>query len=280
MKPADLPELRRGLLGGKPDFEEFKSNGPFAVTIRKDFSLRVAPGETISGDLYLSSPAKAPLVVILHGFDSTKEDHAQQALRVATWGMHGLAIQMPNRGRWSTNGRMLASLVEEIHRAPALLENRVDTDRIILVGHSFGASSVVVALAQRPPVAGAVLLDAAGIGRDLRSSLQQVGKPVLLLWADEQVSVTRNRDYFFEYIPAHVGEVSIRNAGHEDAQYRFEPAPPAAGADAAEEPQNTFASALTAAAFSLSATGGFDYAWASYGAGLDSGKLFNARKKE
>jgi hypothetical protein len=36
--------------------------------------------------------------------------------------------------------------------------------------------------------------------------------------------------------------------------------------------------AMTAAAFSLSATGKFDYAWASFADVLKNGKFFNAKK--
>jgi hypothetical protein len=36
---------------------------------------------------------------------------------------------------------------------------------------------------------------------------------------------------------------------------------------------------LTAAAFSLAATGKFDYAWTSFGAAVENGKLFDAKKK-
>jgi hypothetical protein len=68
---------------------------------------------------------------------------------------------------------------------------------------------------------------------------------------------------------------------HEDAQYpaehtlrMFHDRPMAT-----EEAQISFVSALTAAAFSLAATGGIDYAWSSFDDSVRSGLFFNARRK-
>jgi hypothetical protein len=52
-----------------------------------------------------------------------------------------------------------------------------------------------------------------------------------------------------------------------------------ADAGQTEEAQIAFTSAITSAALSLAATGGFDYAWTSFGPVVDSGKFFNARRK-
>jgi len=41
----------------------------------------------------------------------------------------------------------------------------------------------------------------------------------------------------------------------------------------------TFVSAITAAAISLSSTGGLEYAWDSFGDALKNGKLIKARRK-
>src|SRR4029079_10366074 len=108
-----------------------------------------------------------------------------------------------------------------------------------------------------------------------------VHAPVMLIGADEEVWPTRNREYFYRFIPGGIGEISIKDAVHEDAQYPPEHPlhPPADGPIATEESQVTFVSALTSAAFSLGATGGFDYAWTSFGGAFDSGRFFNARRK-
>ena len=282
LKPANSTELRGHLLAHKADFELFRLRGPFAVDMQQDLELRLSATERIAADLYLSSPAeKTALVVFLHGYGNAKEDHAYQALHVASWGMHSLALQLPNNGPWVGNGKTLARIVEVIYRQPELLDKRIDVDKIILVGHSFGASAVTIAMAEGARVAGGILLDPASVGRDLPEYLRQVNKPVMLLGADERISQTRNRDYFYSFIRGGIAEISIRDAVHEDAQFRDEePQQRSAGAPSATEAlQITFVSAITSAAFSLGATGKFDYAWSSFGDAIKDGRLFNAKKK-
>jgi dienelactone hydrolase len=255
--------------------------GPFAVIERRDLEIPLS-GLTVEADLYLCAAArKAPLVVVLHGQDNSKEDHAFQAMHLASWGMHSLAIDLPNRGPWIANGRTLAKLVDAIHRTPQLVDNRIDADKIILAGHSFGATAVAAALGEGAPAMGGVLLDPAGIGRQLPQSLRRITVPVMVIGADEDIWPTRNRGQFYRFIPGAVGEISIRDTVHQDAQYpnertlrAFEDNP-----DDTEEAQITFVSALTASAFGLAATGSLDYAWNSFENGINNGIFFNARRK-
>lgn len=283
LKPANLEELREYLLAHPADLDQFRLRGPFAVTVQKDRELRLSTVEAVAADVYLSPrPEKAPLVVFLHGYDSAKEDHASQALHVATWGMHALALQLPNTGPWIGNGRTLAELVALIHRRPEMVDARIDVNRIVLVGHSFGGSAVAVAMAEGAPVAGGILLDPAGIGRGLPAFLARINRPVMLLGADEQVSMTRNRDFFYRYIRRGITEVTIKDASHEDAQYPVGGPPPVEEGEeplVTEELQITFASALTAAAFGLAWTGKLDYAWSSYGEAMRQGTIIHAKRK-
>ena len=218
---------------------------------------------------------------MLHGLDNSKEDHAFQAMHLASWGMHGIALDLPKRGQWIANGRTLAGLVDAIHRTPQLVDGRIDADKIILAGHSFGATAVATALGEGAPALGGVLLDPAGIGRQLRQLLQRITVPVMVIGADEGIWPTRNRGQFYRFIPAAVGEISIRDTVHEDAQYPnqhtlrgFQDEP-----EDTEEAQITFVSTLTASAFGLSATGSIDYAWNSFEDGFKNGIFFNARRK-
>jgi pimeloyl-ACP methyl ester carboxylesterase len=279
---ANPAELQRHLLSRKPDVAQFRLRGPFAVTERKDLEIPLSFGLTLEADLYLCAAApKAPLVIVLHGLDNSKEDHAFQAMHLASWGMHGIALDLPKRGPWVANGKTLARLVDAIHRTPQLVDGRIDPDRIILVGHSFGATAVATALGEGAPALGGVLLDPAGIGRQLPQSLKRITVPVMLIGADEDIWPTRNRGQFYRFIPGRVGEISIRDTVHQDAQYpnqytlrAFQDNP-----DDTEEAQIAFVSALTASAFSLAATGSIDYAWNSFENGLKKGIFFNARRK-
>jgi len=282
IKAANPDELQRYLLSSKPDVGQFKSRGPFPVTERKDLEIPLDSSLTVDADLYLCAPArKAPLVIVLHGYANSKKDHAFQAMHLASWGMHSMALSLPNHGPWITNGITLAKLAAAIHRTPQLIDGRIDPDKIILVGHSFGATAVAAALGEGAPALGGVLLDPAGISRQLTQLLKRITVPVMVIGADEDIWPTRNRGQFYRFIPAKVGEISIRDTMHEDAQYpnqstlrAFQDSP-----DDTEEAQIAFVSALTASAFSLAATGGLDYAWNSFENGLKKGIFFNARRK-
>ncbi len=282
IKAATPAELQRYLLSRRPDVAQFRWRGPFAVIERRNLEIPLGYGLTVAADLYLCSAArKAPLVIVLHGLDNSKEDHAFQAMHLASWGMHSLAIDLPSRGPWIANGRTLARLVDTIQRTPQLVDERIATDKIILVGHSFGATSVAAALAGGAGALGGVLLDPAGIGRQLPRLLRRIAVPVMVIGADEDIWPTRNRGHFFRFIPTAVGEISIRDTVHEDAQYPnqymlrgFEEQP-----DDTEEAQLVFVSALTASAFGLAATGSIDYAWNSFEDALKNGIFFNGRRK-
>src|ERR671918_1483762 len=137
IKAANPAELQRYLLSRKPDVAQFRFRGPFALVERRDLEIPLDSDLTVKADLYLCAPAsKAPLVIVLHGHNNSKDDHAFQTMHLASWGMHGLAIDLPNRGPWIANGRTLAKLVEAIHWTPQLVDDRIDTDKIILAGHS------------------------------------------------------------------------------------------------------------------------------------------------
>ncbi len=282
IKPATVTEAQGYLLGQKADLDQFRLRGPFAVETREDHELALSSNERINSDLYLSASAeKAPLVIFLHGHDSSKEAHAYQAMHVASWGMHSLVLQLPNNGPWVRNGRTLARIIEFIDRQPEVIDRRIDVNKIVLVGHSFGGSAVAIALAEGARAVGGVLLDPAGIGRVLPKFLGKIKKPVMLLGADEEVFSALNRDYFYRFIPSGIFEVSIKDAAHEDAQYPSELSVQMFGIDpfTTEELQVTFVSALTSAAFSLASTGKLDYAWSSFGEVIEKGKFVKAKKK-
>lgn len=282
IKAADAAELQRYLLSRKPDVAQFRFRGPFAMVERRDLEIPLDSGLTVTADLYLCAAAgKAPLVIVLHGHNNSKEDHAFQAMHLASWGMHGLALDLPKGGPWIANGRTLARLVDAIHRAPQLVDGRIDADKIILVGHSFGATAVATALGEGAPALGGVLLDPSSIGRGLSQLLRRIAVPVMVIGADEDIWPARNRGQFYRFIPRAVGEVSIQDTVHQDAQYpnqhtvrTFEDDP-----DETEEAQIAFVSALTASAFGLAATGNIDYGWNSFENALKNGAFFNARRK-
>jgi pimeloyl-ACP methyl ester carboxylesterase len=275
LKAARPSELRQVLLNSKADVDQFRLRGPF----EEDRALGLSATERIAVDWYLAAPAeKAPLVILLHGHDNTKEDHSYQALHLATWGVHSVTVQLPNQGPWADNGRTLARIVAAVRRRPEGVDSRIDVDRIILAGHSFGGAAVTVALAEGAPVVGGILLDPAVPGKEFPRFLRRVSKPVMMIGADEYFSPVANRGDFFRHIRKGIAEISITGAHHDDAQFALG-APEDPESTSTEEHQVTFVSALTAAALSLAGTGNLDYAWRSFSDGLASGRFSKAMKK-
>ena len=250
--------------------------------MQEDAEVKLTASERVRVDLYLAPQAQqAPLVIFLHGHDGSKRAHANQAALVTSWGMHSMTVQAPAKGPWTANGQILRRLIDVIHRSPGSIDKRIDASRIIAVGHSFGAYSVTVAVAEGAPVLGAILLDPAGSGSELRAVLPRIRKPIMVLAADEDIDTPRNRDEFMELIPNRVAQLSIRGATHDDAQYPSEHALQNDGVDpeTSEAAQLAFTSAIAASAFSLAATGTFDYAWASFARAFAEGRFFNERRK-
>lgn len=279
LKPSSLEELQRHLLAQRPDVEQFRLRGPFAVTVREDLELRLAQNERYPADAYLSAaPGSAPLVVLLHGHDNGKEDHAYHGYHLASWGLHCLSVQLPNNGPWLKNGAILARLVRFIQQRPEAVDRRIDVKRIILVGHSFGGFAAAIALAEGAPAIGGILLDPAGMGsQSLPRHLRKIQVPVMVLGSDGDIETTRMRGVFYQSIRSNVADVSIKGAGHDDAVFPL--ASGLWGSDANEEMQLSFVAALAAAAFSLGSTGKLDYAWASYAEALKTGKLIDPMRK-
>jgi pimeloyl-ACP methyl ester carboxylesterase len=277
LRPASLAELRDYLLYTRPDIDQFRPRGPFTADVRDDVQISLPDKQVVVADLYRAGHSeRAPLVILLHGFENTKGDHAYQGLHLATWGFHCLVVQLPNRGPWVGNGQTLARLVNLLRQRPDLVDTRIDPERIIIAGHSFGGAAVAIALSEGAAATGGVLLDPAGIGKELAKFLGRVNRPLVVIGSDYQVTRVRDQGLFYELVRSNITEVSIAGAHHEDGQFPMEPD---ADGSTTEAHQITFVSALTAAAFSLGFTGKIDYAWASFSETLKNGRLFDGLKK-
>jgi len=273
LKAKSYSELESYLLSQPADTDTFKVRGPFTVDTQKNHQLQLPAGARISGDLYLAEhDNKAPLVVLLHGYDNSKADHGYQAMHLATWGLHAIALDLPRQGPWARNGRLLAQVTELLQKNPALLNPNIDGSKIVLVGHSFGGSSVAIAMGDVAPAIGAVLLDPAVADGDIRGALGRNKKPLILIGADEYVSEAVGRSQFYSDTRSGIIEISIRDAEHEDATFSME-------MTGITGEQLTFISTLTAAAFSLAATGKTDYAWAGFNKAFREGTIVNPKKK-
>jgi len=277
IRSSSVGELRDYLRTHPADVDTFRDRGPFAVDTREALRLSPGNGDVVIADLHLANVAdRAPLVIVLHGQDNTRSDHAYQGFHLASWGLHTLVLQLAPDGPWLDHGRTLAQLVARLQRSPDTLDARIDARRIVLVGHSFGGTAVAVALGGGAPVLGAVLLDPASLGWELQGYLRRIERPVMIIGADEDVFAALDRDDFYQYVRAGVMELSVRDASHEDAQFPMtnDHLPSATAAH-----QITFVAALTSAALSLADTGRLDAAWRSYESALKNGKFIDPRQK-
>lgn len=270
--PLESETVRAQVVERNIGVDQFRLRGPFEVTTQNGVAIRLSAKERFPADLYLSSLGKsAPLVILLHGYNNGKADHAYQGMHLATWGMNSIVLQLPSRGSWVAHGRTLARIIDHIRKRPAEFP-AIDTRSIVLVGHSFGASSVAYAMSQGATAVGAVLLDPAAYGGGLQNALGRINRPVIVIGADEEIFPARGREVFLRSIRGSAGELSVRNAGHEDAEFRLSD-------DGTREEQLAFVSALTAAVISISSTGQLDYAWQSFEPAIAAGRLFDVKKK-
>ena len=218
---------------------------------------------------------KAPVVVISHGNFSAKSAHREQAIRLASWGFHVLSFEVPNRDQWLGNGRRLARILGLIHRSPDLLGERVDGEKLIIVGHSFGGSASVLAIAAGAPVVGAVLLDPAVVHRRVVSAMQDVNVPVVLLGSDQKLFLARGRSKFFKNISGEMLEVTVTGAVHDDAQGPSMFSRSSLGVDpfTSRDNQKYFRSMLTVAVIGLSSSGTLDFPSRLYKREQEEGRL-------
>ena len=233
-------------------------------------------------DAYIpKTTTESPLLILAHGNNSAKEAHSGQAEHLASWGIHVVVVQLEKRDQWIRNGEKIRKLSELFFAYPALISNKIDRTKIILAGHSFGGSAVILATAQRAPIAGVILLDPAVVSKEVKKVLDKVRTPVMLIGADPNVYRSRQRSAFFKGVKGEAGEISIKGATHDDAQFPSMYSLHAFGIDPfTSTPQRLmFLKAITATVFSVSAGGNLNFAWSNLASDLKQGLLINPLRR-
>ena len=222
-KIKELPNFNRmtQYFGNNPDeLDILRQTGPFRYKIRPNLAISLSRTKSLLADVFTPNNAKAPtpLVVFIHGSDSDKEAHREQARQLASWGYFVLIADLPVRKVWRSNGRKIAMLVDMIRAWPKIIHEHVDTENIILVGHPFGGSAAIVA-ASLTKVKGVVFLDPALVHSNVTTTLPKVEVPAILLGADRRVYTAKGRSEFFPSWGGPFAEISILGADHDDAQF-------------------------------------------------------------
>jgi len=262
--------------------ERFERTGLFNVSQVSDHTVWLSRELGVHCDIYLpSGEHKAPVIIIQHGNDSFKEAHSDQAKHLASWGFIVVTTQMPNTGQWVQNGNTFAQLIKLIHQWPSMISPRIDRDRIVVVGHSFGGSAAALAAANDAPAVGLVLLDPAVVSTDVNAQLRHIDTPVALLGADPTVFRSRKRESFFSRIKSNILEVSIRGATHDDATSPSLTALKWFGIDPAvtAEHQKTFSAALLVSVISMTSSKGIRLAWNVFQPEVANGVIRDGRIK-
>lgn len=127
-------------------------------------------GETLLGVFYLASgPGLHPTLILMHGFPGYEQNlDLAQAIRRAGWNV--LAVHY--RGSWGVKGTFsFQNAIEDADAEVAFVldpanakKYRIDTGKIVLLGHSMGGYLVASAAAHEPKVAGIAMISAWNIG--------------------------------------------------------------------------------------------------------------------
>lgn len=287
-----LPDYRtwsfadvKGLVEPEDNFlKQLQSRGPLKYSVYKNYQVTISPKLKIKADLFTPNITdRSPLVIISHGNKSTKTAHEFQGRSLASWGFNALVLSLPNTRQWLANGDRIFNLVNLVVKWPLLIGKKFDGNSIILAGHSFGGSAVTIATGKGAEVIGTILLDPAVVAKSVKKYMQKVQVPVMLLGADREVFLSRSRSTFFKTIDSPMGEISIKDAHHDDAQY---PSMRQAKNFLSFDPytersrQKKFMASFLMTAFSLAKTGGLELAWQTFHAGGRLSDIYkNSRAK-
>jgi pimeloyl-ACP methyl ester carboxylesterase len=155
-------------------------------------------GSTLLGVFYLAAgDGPHPTAVIFHGFPGYEQNlDIAQYLRAHGWN----ALAMHYRGSWGVKGNFSfehsaedADTEVQFLLDPANAQKyRIDTHRIVVIGHSMGGYMAASAIAHNPQVAAGVLISAWNIGGGFENRHQPDSKPATV--AEEAKELTKDNN--------------------------------------------------------------------------------------
>jgi uncharacterized protein len=155
-------------------------------------------GSDLLGIFYLAAgQGPHPTAIVFHGFPGYEQNlDIAQTLRAHGWNV----LAMHYRGSWGVKGNFsfehaAEDADTEVHFLldPATAQKyRIDTHRIVVIGHSMGGYMAASAIAHNPQVAAAVLISAWNIGAGFENRRHPGSKPATL--AEEAKSLSQDND--------------------------------------------------------------------------------------
>lgn len=155
-------------------------------------------GSTLLGVFYLAAgDGPHPTAVIFHGFPGYEQNlDIAQYLRAHGWNV----LAMHYRGSWGVKGTFSfehsaedADAEVQLLLDPANAQKyRIDTHRIVVIGHSMGGYMAASAMAHNPQVAAGVLISAWNIGGGFENRHRPDSKPATV--AEEAKELTKDNN--------------------------------------------------------------------------------------
>jgi pimeloyl-ACP methyl ester carboxylesterase len=175
-----LHALAATLLFASPLFAQATANPPAAM----QQMILPSHGSNLLGVFYLAAgEGPHPTAIIFHGFPGFEQNlDIAQDLRAHGWNV----LAMHYRGSWGIKGNFsFEHAAEDADTQVSFLldpanaaKYRIDTHRIVVIGHSMGGYMAASAIAHNPQVAGAVLISAWNISRGFKNR-RTPGEPPL-----------------------------------------------------------------------------------------------------
>jgi pimeloyl-ACP methyl ester carboxylesterase len=155
--------------------ETWAATPPTATPAATQQTVLPSHGSNLLGIFYLAAGAGPhPTAIVFHGFPGFEQNlDLAQTLRAHGWNV----LAMHYRGSWGVKGNFsFEHAAEDADTQVRFLldpanaqKYRIDTHRIVVIGHSMGGYMAASAFAHNPQVAAAVLISAWNIGADYES---------------------------------------------------------------------------------------------------------------
>jgi pimeloyl-ACP methyl ester carboxylesterase len=155
-------------------------------------------GSNLLGIFYLAAGAGPhPTAIIFHGFPGFEQNlDLAQTLRAHGWNV----LAMHYRGSWGVKGNFsFTHAAEDADTQVRFLldpanaaKYRIDTHRIVVIGHSMGGYMAASAMAHNPQVAAAVLISAWNISRGYKNRRRPGEAPLTVKEEAEAIGLDSN----------------------------------------------------------------------------------------
>jgi uncharacterized protein len=158
-----------------PFYAQAAANSAPATPAAMQQMILPSHGSNLLGVFYLAAGAGPhPTAIIFHGFPGFEQNlDLAQTLRAHGWNV----LAMHYRGSWGVKGSFsFEHAAEDADTQVRFLldpanaaKYRIDTHRIVVIGHSMGGYMAASAIAHNPQVAAAVLISAWNIGQGYKN---------------------------------------------------------------------------------------------------------------